>query len=166
MGTNAKLRRASKLQLSLVVIAFLVTPLIIKAMRPEAGLAVSFHNPDGSVSHRYQLEAAVTPDQRNRGLMFRREMADDSGMIFIYPAEADNQFWMKNTHLPLDIVFIDSNMKVVGVAENTKPFSMKSVGVGKKSKFVVELLAGQAKLVGIREGSVLKPQSPIPNSIG
>jgi uncharacterized protein len=166
MGTNSRLKRTSKIQLSLVVLAFLITPVVIKALKQESGVAVTFSNPDSSHSQEFRLETAITPNQRSRGLMFRREMAENRGMLFVYPAETENQFWMKNTPLPLDIVFLDENLNVVGVVENTKPFSTRSVGVNKKSKYVVELVAGQAKRFGIIAGSQLKTSQQLPKAIG
>ena len=98
---------------------------------------------------KFWLELATTPGQRERGLMFRREMLPDWGMLFVYPADRPLSFWMKNTLIPLDMVFIDSRGLVVGVIENVPPLTLDSRTVGKPGRYVLELAAETLSLIHI-----------------
>jgi uncharacterized membrane protein (UPF0127 family) len=88
------------------------------------------------------VEVAATPAKRTRGLMFRRELPRAHGMLFIFPTDADHSFWMKNTPLSLDIVFIDAGQRVVGIRSNTVPYSERALRVGRPSRYVLEVVAG------------------------
>ena len=100
----------------------------------------------------FQVEVADTPAKRTLGLQYRKELANDRGMIFLFPAEGHQSFWMKNTPLPLDMIFIDSERKIVGIVEQTTPFSLDSRSVPAPSQFVLEINGGLAKRHGIRAG--------------
>lgn len=99
-----------------------------------------------------KVEVADTPDARAHGLMYRRDLAADAGMLFVFPNESDQQFWMKNTPLPLDMIFIDTARTIVGVVADTKPFSTQARGVGKPSRYVLEVHAGFCAKHGIATG--------------
>lgn len=99
-----------------------------------------------------RVELANTPDTRTRGLMYRKHLDADAGMLFVFPQPAVQQFWMKNTPLPLDMIFIGADYKVVGIVENAKPFTTTGRGVGKQSQYVLEVNGGFAARHGIREG--------------
>ena len=86
------------------------------------------------------------------GLQYRRELAPDRGMIFLFPAETEQTFWMKNTPIPLDMIFIDHERKIVGIVEQTVPFSLDARSVGKPSQFVLEINGGLTKRYGIQAG--------------
>ncbi len=118
---------------------------------------------------RFYIEFATDDKQRQRGLMYRRSMEPDWGMIFIYPQERPLSFWMKNTYISLDMVFIDASGKVVGVIEEVEPLTLDPRAVATPARYVLELGAGVAKASGIEEGvwmDILKPQNesqrPIP----
>lgn len=98
------------------------------------------------------VEIADTPSKREMGLMYRKEMAADRGMIFIFPQESPQSFWMKNTPLPLDMIFINADKKIVGIVERTVPFSLDPRGVSAPSQFVLEINGGLAQKHGIRAG--------------
>jgi uncharacterized membrane protein (UPF0127 family) len=100
----------------------------------------------------YYVEVVDDPQERARGLMYRPSMREDWGMLFVYPAERPLSFWMQNTFIPLDMVFIDSSGTVVGVVENAEPLTTSSRSVPGASQFVVELNAGQAAARGIAAG--------------
>ncbi len=102
---------------------------------------------------RVRVEVADEPHELSMGLMFRRELAPDAGMIFIFPDEREHSFWMKNTYIPLDMVFIDASRRVVGVVANTAPMTTDGRSVGKPSLYVVEVAAGYAKDHGIVAGT-------------
>ncbi len=109
----------------------------------------------GEEKARFHLELAVAPHEQTRGLMFRREMKDDWGMLFVYPQDEVLSFWMKNTYIPLDMVFIDGGGTVVGVV-TAEPLTLNPRSVGKPSRYVLELNAGTAKRVGIEAGVVMR----------
>ena len=99
-----------------------------------------------------QLEVASEPSQRERGLMYRKEMPNMHGMLFIYPIDDQHTFWMKNTFISLDMIFISSRRRVVGLVERPTPLSTASVGVDTPSRYVLEVNGGFAKEHSIREG--------------
>ena len=100
----------------------------------------------------FQVEVADTPAKRERGLQYRRELPEGGGMIFLFPVESRQSFWMKNTPIPLDIIFIDRNMKIVGIVEQATPFSLDARAVASPSLYVLEINGGLARRHGIRPG--------------
>jgi uncharacterized membrane protein (UPF0127 family) len=88
------------------------------------------------------VEIADTPESRNHGLMYRTELAENHGVLFLFEDEAKRSFWMKNTPIALDMVFLSPDGHVVGIVENAEPFSLKTVGVAAPSKAVVEVNGG------------------------
>src|SRR5262245_22044720 len=100
----------------------------------------------------FAVEVADTPSKRALGLQYRRDLAADRGMIFLFPAESIQSFWMKNTPLPLDMIFIDRERKIVGIVEQTVPFSLDSRSVNAPSQFVLEINGGLSKRHGIKVG--------------
>ncbi len=99
------------------------------------------------------VEVVASPGLIQRGLMYRKFLAPDAGMLFLMPDEDDHQFWMKNTLIPLDIMFISSDMKVAGILENMQPHDTHSRGVGRLSRYVLEVNAGWAKAHGVSAGT-------------
>jgi uncharacterized protein len=91
---------------------------------------------------RVPVELARTEQDRTRGLMYRHDLAADAGMLFVFPETADHPFWMKNTPLPLDMIFIGEDLLVVGIVENAIPFSTRSLRVVRPSRYVLEVHAG------------------------
>jgi hypothetical protein len=98
------------------------------------------------------VEVADTPETRSRGLMYRTTLEEDQGMIFLFEDSEDHSFWMKNTPLPLDMIFISSDGRIAGIAENTEPFSLKPVHVGAQSRAVLEVRGGFSQRHGLRAG--------------
>ncbi|WP_454745705.1 DUF192 domain-containing protein [Ciceribacter selenitireducens] len=99
------------------------------------------------------VEWAITPEQREHGLMFREDLGDDQGMIFDFGTVRDVMMWMKNTPLSLDMVFIDRDGRVIRVASRTTPFSEAIVGSGAPVRYVLEIRGGRAAALGIGEGA-------------
>jgi uncharacterized membrane protein (UPF0127 family) len=91
-----------------------------------------------------RVEVAATDRERQYGLMFRKQLGDDQGMLFLFPTERYNSFWMRNTLIPLDMFFIDSEWNVVGVVENAEPLTDDARQVDKMSRYVLEVNAGFA----------------------
>lgn len=102
----------------------------------------------------YTLEIAANDAQRARGLMYRDQMPADHGMIFIFDDEQVRSFWMKNTRIPLDIIYLSDQGKVVSI-KSMKPFDEKSVSSEFPARFAIELNAGQAQRCGILPGDVI-----------
>jgi hypothetical protein len=120
------------------------------SQRPE----VVIHSARGPVT--VQVEIADTPDTLARGLMYRRDLGADAGMLFVFPKEADEQFWMKNTPLPLDMVFIGKQRRIVGIVSEARPFTTNSRGVGVPSQYVLEVNGGFCARHGINSGDTVE----------
>jgi hypothetical protein len=122
--------------------------------RPSSGPRVLIEGPDGSVAVR--VEIAKDPPTRERGLMFRRQMDEDAGMIFLFEAPQVQVFWMKNTYLPLDMIFIGEDMRVAGIVENAEPLTETGRQVELPSLYVLEVNAGFSRRHGIGPGAPVR----------
>ncbi len=109
--------------------------------------------------HRFTVEVAATEAQQARGLMFRSSLAPDAGMIFPMRPPRMASFWMKNTFISLDIIFVRANGRIARIAANTQPFSLDPIESGEPVAAVLEIAGGRAAALGIREGDrvVLNP---------
>jgi uncharacterized membrane protein (UPF0127 family) len=107
------------------------------------------------VLHKIDIEMAVTGGQTRQGLMYRKSMDEDHGMLFVFPGMEPRSFWMKNTHIPLDILYADDKGKIVTIQANTTPFSEKSVPSIYPAQYVVEVNAGFCERKNIREGDYI-----------
>lgn len=116
----------------------------------------------GGESPKFRLEVCSNDGERAKGLMYRRSLAEDAGMIFVFPEERNHSFWMKNTYIPLDMVFVDRDMKVVGVLSDVPPLNLAPREVGKPSLYVLEFAAGTMKRHGVGEGATLKILGSVP----
>lgn len=110
-----------------------------------------------------RVELARTAEERAQGLMFRRHLADDAGMVFDMESSGVWSFWMKNTLIPLDIIFVDAGWRVVCVVPNAAPETLESRGCNKPSRWVLELRAGNAARYGIAAGTPLRWR-PLPDA--
>jgi len=99
-----------------------------------------------------RVEIATSPQELARGLMYRRDLPADSGMLFVFAAAGNQTFWMKNTLFPLDIIFIGADRRIVNIAENTIPFSTTAIPSGRPAQYVLEVNGGFARRHGIRRG--------------
>lgn len=102
--------------------------------------------------HVFAVEMAVTPEQQAKGLMFRRELPEGQGMLFDFQKEQPTSFWMKNTYISLDMIFIRADGRILRIAENTVPLSEALVSSGGPVRAVLEVIAGTAKKLGIATG--------------
>jgi len=100
----------------------------------------------------FEVELALTTLQRAQGLMFRREMPEMAGMLFVYDKEWEVSMWMKNTVIPLDMLFIKADGRIAAIAERTVPFSLETVSSGQPVTGVLELNGGTTARLGIRRG--------------
>ena len=117
------------------------------------GVTVVFSNSKGQELCRIRAELALTDEEQMRGLMFRKDLQPDSGMLFVYGNDAIRSFWMKNTYIPLDMVFISSHNKVKHIYCNAKPFDETPISSRYPVQYILEIKAGGAKLCNIRTGS-------------
>ena len=106
--------------------------------------------------HSYDVEIADDEASRELGLMNRYEMPADHGMLFEFPSRAPVTFWMKNTHISLDMIFIDADGSVKGVAAQATPMSEKLIPSNAPVVAVLELNAGQAAKIGLKAGDKVK----------
>lgn len=103
-----------------------------------------------------RVEVADTPGKRELGLQYRRDLDDGQGMLFLFPAETVQVFWMKNTPIPLDMVFIGSHRKIVGIVHQTVPFTTIPLSVSAPSQFVLEIKGGLSRRGGIEVGDQVR----------
>lgn len=111
---------------------------------------VTFISSRGEVS--VAVEIADDPHERERGLMYRKELPPFGGMLFVFPSEAVRRFWMKNTYISLDMIFVSAARTVVGIVSDTEPMTTELRGVDVPSQFVVEVAGGFAIQHGITVG--------------
>jgi hypothetical protein len=105
-----------------------------------------------SGSHPFSVEVATTPAQMEQGLMFRRSLAADAGMLFDYRVPSMAMMWMKNTLIPLDMLFVDSQGRIVNIHERAVPGSLDTIGATAPVRAVIELNGGTAARLQIRPG--------------
>lgn len=106
--------------------------------------------------HAFRVEVAQTEAEQARGLMFRTQLGPDEGMLFPRNPPDVASFWMKNTPLPLDIIFLGTDRRVINVAANTTPYSLDPVSAVGPTGAVLELRAGRAAQLGITPGAVVE----------
>jgi uncharacterized membrane protein (UPF0127 family) len=103
----------------------------------------------------FTIEIADDTSERSAGLMFRESMDDDHGMLFVFPETRDLAFWMKNTPMPLDLIFIGEDGGVRAVLPG-EPFSEAEISPGEPARFVLELKRGTAEKAGIKDGDTIR----------
>lgn len=108
----------------------------------------------------FGVELAETPEQRARGLMFRRSLAPDAGMLFLFPPGERPIMWMANTWLPLDMLFIAADGRIVDIFPNTVPQSRQTISSPHPANMVLELAGGAARRLGIEPGDRLSWRRP------
>jgi uncharacterized membrane protein (UPF0127 family) len=142
-------RRAARLWLAMAVLAAF-------AVLGSAGVrAASFGTLEIATKtgvHIFSVEMATTEDEKQKGLMYRRELADGRGMLFDFSPEQQISMWMKNTYISLDMIFIRADGRVLRIAENTEPESTRIISSGGLARGVLEVPAGTAQKYGIAPG--------------
>jgi uncharacterized membrane protein (UPF0127 family) len=132
------------------VIGALAVLLVAIACANEVLPITRIHGINGVVE--VAVEVVSTPEAVQRGLMYRTELADGRGMLFVFPEEKDHRFWMKNTLIPLDMIFIGGDGTIVGIHRDATPLSTASVGVGRPSRWVLEVPGGWTARRGVAPG--------------
>jgi len=107
----------------------------------------------------FRVEVALTPEEHARGLMYRSQLATDAGMIFVFEEPSIQRFWMKNTLIPLDMIFIGKDRRIVGIVEDAVPETETERSVGAPSQYVLEIGGGLAARLGIRRGEPVEFQN-------
>ena len=122
-------------------------------------LAQVAHFPTGELTivtasgpHKFTIELATTPAQLEQGLMFRQSLPADAGMLFDFKAPQPAMMWMKNTLIPLDMLFVDGQGRIVNIHERAVPGSLETIGSGAPVRAVIELNGGTAARLGIKPG--------------
>ena len=113
---------------------------------------VTISNPQGEQLYQGTIEIASTDQQREQGLMYRDSLGADQGMLFVFPAETPQAFWMKNTRMALDILYIGANGTIVSIAENARPYDETSLPSQAPAQYVLEIPGGMCAARGIQAG--------------
>jgi uncharacterized membrane protein (UPF0127 family) len=120
--------------------------------RHDANLAIMRSEGAGDTLKVLEIEIVNNERGITTGLMFRKSMEEQRGMLFIFPDVEMRSFWMRNTHISLDIVFIDEEKRIVNIQPNTKPYSDASIPSTGPAKYVLEVNAGMAEKYGWKPG--------------
>lgn len=107
----------------------------------------------------FEVELAVTPQEQQNGLMFRKKLDANRGILFIFQEEGMHSFWMKNTLIPLDIIWMNEKMEIIFISGNTAPCRedfCPMIGPDKKAKYVLEINGGEAKKLGMKIGDKME----------
>jgi len=132
-----------------------VALLIVVLLRPAqlAGATIeTLEVASKSGVHAFSVEVVDSDEERQKGLMFRKELPEGKGMLFDFKTEAPVSFWMKNTYVALDMIFIRGDGRIVSIAENTEPMSERMIPSAGPVRGVLEVVAGTARKLGIRPG--------------
>ena len=100
----------------------------------------------------FSVEMATTEEEKQTGLMYRKELPDGKGMLFDFSPEQQISMWMKNTYISLDMIFIRADGRIQRIAENTEPESTRIIAAGAPVRAVLEVIAGTARKLGIKAG--------------
>lgn len=164
-GLTAARRRAGSLTGSVVAALFAQAlglwglPAFASSCNPGT---VDIRGPDGRAQ--FSVELAETPDQQQIGLMYREHMPSSAGMLFVFERPKRAGFWMRNTLIPLDMLFADSTGRITRVHANAIPHDETLIDGGEGVKFVLEINGGLAARLGIRAGAEMRHPSIEPSN--
>lgn len=147
------MKRISVLHRFFVAAFLLAVAGVQAAARDELTVTVETVSGD---SHDFNVELALTPEEQARGLMFRTELAPDAGMLFIFPEPRRASFWMQNTLIPLDMIFVRQNGRIANIIENAEPETLTSRRSMGRVKAVLEIPGGRAAELGIKAGDLVR----------
>ena len=102
-----------------------------------------------------KLDVVTNQDDMRRGLMFKKYLPEDEGLLFNYGFLGNHSVWMKNTYIPLDVLFLDKKFIIIDYVENTKPLSLNSISIDKPSYYIVEVNANTIKKLHLKKGQKL-----------
>lgn len=150
MSSCAPARRVLAVWTTAIAVLCFVTAAACSPSEPTNRLDIV--TPDG-VHRSFQIELAAKPAERERGLMYRQSLAADAGMLFDFGEDRMVSMWMKNTFIPLDMLFITRDGAVVTIAHDTVPQSLDSISSGRPVRAVLEIRGGEAARQGIVPGA-------------
>jgi uncharacterized membrane protein (UPF0127 family) len=136
----------------LLPFAFLPFGLLAAEAQPLRLITAPLTIVTASGPHPFTVEIAETPYQMEKGLMFRTSLAPDAGMIFIYPQPTIARMWMKNTLIPLDMLFVDAAGRIVNIHQRAVPESLAVIAAAAPVRAVIELAGGTAARLDMRPG--------------
>ena len=113
----------------------------------------------GERTFRFEVELAAGAEERRVGLMYRREMAPNAGMLFDFGRVQQVAMWMRNTYIPLDMLFINEGGEVVNIGHDTVPHSEEIVASDGPVRYVLEVVAGTSRLLGIKPGDIVRHEA-------
>jgi uncharacterized protein len=143
-----------------VVVLAIATALAVCALAPAQAAGVeTLEIVSKNGVHAFSVELATNEAERARGLMFRKELPEGHGMLFDFEHDQPVSFWMHNTYLSLDMIFISGDGRIVRIAENAEPMSDRLIPSGRPVRAVLEVIAGTARKLGIAPGD--RVESPI-----
>lgn len=148
LSGNSLLTNSALLRRWVQVIAFVAVSLPLAACSDETRLVISSE----SGEHAFNVEVVDTPESRAQGLMYRQELADDAGMLFDFKEERPVSFWMRNTFIPLDMLFIEADGTVLNIHVNARPHDTTSIPSSGPVQFVLEIPGGRSTELGIEAG--------------
>ncbi|MCB9991796.1 MAG: DUF192 domain-containing protein [Rhodospirillales bacterium] len=154
--------------LSFLTICFLLSPQHSGACSDEFALdteTLVIETPGGE-KHKFHVEIAATPDTMTRGLMYRSSMAEDHGMYFMFPTVKDRNFWMKNTLIPLDIIYIREDGIINHIHENAVPLDETPIPSKGPVQNVLEINGGMAAKLGLKPGDKIYIEVPADKNDG
>lgn len=138
-----------------MLLAFILVSLASPSFAKEEPSCLPTHIQTKNEKRSFKLELATTPEARTQGLMYRKTMGTCDGMAFFFPETSPQKFWMRNTHLPLDILFVDEAGSIVYIGHG-KPLSLETVGPEQPILTVIELEHGRAAKEGIHVGDKVR----------
>lgn len=145
----------------ILIIAFALYYFVFRSTEPKfvkEGEVKFLKAADKSLVKQIDVEVATGIEEQRQGLMHRSEMVENNGMLFVYSNQSRLSFWMKNTLIPLDIIFIDSKGVIDTIYRNTTPLSESSLPARRNVQFVVEVNGGFSDKFGIKEGDLIEYQ--------
>lgn len=162
--TSPKRRRMGLLMLLLLIpiligLVYMALPSKPKTMGPKfqkEGTLQFMDESQSKVLANIDIELAETDEDRTRGLMWRRSMEEEQGMLFIMDQQEMQSFWMLNTYISLDILYIDEAFRIVTIRKNTQPQTLDPVPSSQPARYVLEVKGGYCDRHGIREGHFIK----------
>ena len=157
---NVSRRALSRAVLSIFVALFTVNQLpAVADSQPQVLTRSALVIEASDRKFRFEVELAAGAEERRVGLMYRREMAPDAGMLFDFGRSQPVAMWMRNTYIPLDMLFIDEGGEIVNIAHDTVPHSEAVLQSAGPVRFVLEVVAGTSRLLGIGPGDIVRHEA-------
>jgi uncharacterized protein len=152
--------KRQNLILSLFLVLLAIS--LLRGISSAYDKSVTFLGDSGKRLCSFKVELAVTPEQQEKGLMHRKSLNKGTGMLFVFDTDQMRFFWMKNTYIPLDLVFVTSKFEVVNIFHYAKPLDESTMSSTLPVKYVLEINAGDADRCRIRVGSkvLIRDMSP------